>query len=249
MSLSLASKVCLVFGASGGIGSAICRRAASSGASVICAGRNLDAIRDLASEIDGAHYQCNATENSEVEACISFCLEKYGRLDGVVNAVGSILLKPAHLTSYDDWRQVIATNLDSAFLCLKHGAKAMMGKGGSVVLFSSAAASIGLPNHEAVAAAKAGVEGLMLAAAASYARSSVRVNCLAPGLVETGLTQAITKNPLQLEASVKMHPLGRIGLPEDIAPLAILLLSDEASWISGQVIGVDGGLGRLKGRA
>ena len=113
---------------------------------------------------------------------------------------------------------------------------------------SSAAASIGLPNHEAIAAAKAGVSGLMRSAAATYAPYGLRVNAVAPGLVDTPLSQAITANDLARKASVAMHPLGRLGTPDDIAAAVCWLLGPHSAWVTGQVIGVDGGLATLKPR-
>jgi NAD(P)-dependent dehydrogenase (short-subunit alcohol dehydrogenase family) len=121
-----------------------------------------------------------------------------------------------------------------------------MTAGGSVLLFSSAAGRVGLANHEAIAAAKAGIIGLTLSAAATYAQRKLRVNCIAPGLVQTAMSEKITSNQSAAAFSRALHPLGRLGEPGDIAPLAALLLSDEGSWITGQVFGVDGGLATVK---
>ena len=131
---------------------------------------------------------------------------------------------------------------------VRAGALVMRQTRGSIVLMSSAAAQIGLPNHEAIAAAKAGVIGLMRSAAASYASSCIRVNAVAPGLVETPLSRSITTNEAALKASIAMHPLGRIGTPEDIASAVHWLLGPDSAWVTGQAIGVDGGLAGLKGR-
>ena len=127
----------------------------------------------------------------------------------------------------------------------------MVATGGSIVLVSSAAAQKGMSNHEAIAAAKAGIEGLTRSAAATYANRGIRVNCVAPGLVETSLSQPILQNPAAREVSQRMHPLGRLGKVEDVANAIVWLLSPAQSWITGQVIGVDGGLANClpKGRA
>ena len=119
-------------------------------------------------------------------------------------------------------------------------------KEGSIVLVSSGAATIGLAHHEAISAAKAGVEGLIRSAATSYAASGIRINGVAPGLVKTPLSSAITENSETLKHSLKFHPLGRIGMAQDIALPIAWLLSDESSWISGEIIAVDGGLAHLK---
>ena len=117
------------------------------------------------------------------------------------------------------------------------------------MLMSSAAARIGLANHEAIAAAKAGMIGLTRSAAATYAAQGMRVNAVAPGLVDTPMTKRITSNETSRRASVALHPLGRIGTPDEVAATIEWLLGPESSWITGQVIGVDGGLGILKTRS
>ena len=120
--------------------------------------------------------------------------------------------------------------------------------GGSVVLVSSAAARIGLANHEAIAAAKAGVIGLVLSAAASYAGRGIRFNAVAPGLVETPMTSKLTANEKMREGSTALHALGRIGQPADVARAIEWLLDPANDWVTGQVLGVDGGLGSVRSR-
>lgn len=164
-----------------------------------------------------------------------------------MNLCGSILLKPAHSTTDQEFADTIAVNLVTAFNVLRAAARAMTA-GGSVVLMSSVAARVGLANHEAVAAAKAGVSGLVLAAAATYAPRNLRVNAVAPGLVRTPLAARITGNELALKASTAMHPLGRIGEPGDVAAAVAWLLDPRTTWVTGQVIGVDGGLSTVRGK-
>jgi NAD(P)-dependent dehydrogenase (short-subunit alcohol dehydrogenase family) len=238
----------LVFGASGGIGSAVCRHLASTGSSVGLASRASNRLDDLAAELDSPKWEFDVGDPSTMESVVAEAVSHFGRLDGVVNCVGSLLLKSAHTTSYEEWDDVIATNLTSAFAVVRSAAKAMRGEGGSIVLFSSSAARIGLANHEAIAAAKAGVVGLTLAAATSYASKNVRVNAIAPGLVRTQLTKRIWENSKSAESSRAMHALGRLGEPEDIASPVAWLLDPANSWVTGQVIGVDGGLGSLRTR-
>ena len=124
----------------------------------------------------------------------------------------------------------------------------MQNEGGSIVLVSSAAAQIGLANHEAIAAAKGGITGLTLAAAASYAARGIRVNAVAPGLVKTRLAERLTANEKSEQASIGMHALGRLGEPEDVAAAIAFLLDPANDWITGQVLGVDGGLGSVRSR-
>ena len=171
-----------------------------------------------------------------------------GNFCGAVNCVGSILLKPAHLTTAAEFDDTIATNLGSSFATIRAAARAMRRGGGSVVLVSSAAASIGLANHEAIAAAKAGIEGLVRAAATTYAHAKIRVNAVAPGLVDSAMSRRIIDNPRALETSLAMHPLGRVGQPHEIAALIDWFLGPESDWVTGQVWGVDGGLATLKAR-
>jgi 3-oxoacyl-[acyl-carrier protein] reductase len=171
--------------------------------------------------------------------------QQAGVLDGVVNCSGSLLLKSAHLTSKEQYQSVIAASLTTAFATVRSAGKHMI-KGGSVVLISSAAAMAGFANHEAIAAAKAGIIGLTLSAAATYASSNLRFNAVAPGLTQTPLTSSITANETSRKLSEAMHPLGRLGKPEDIARTIVFLLDPLNDWITGQVFAVDGGLSRVR---
>jgi len=233
----------LILGASGGIGSALCSLLQSQGWQLHLAGRNQEKLADLSARLKSPFSVCDFTQAQEVDRLFEGLPQPP---DAVALCVGSILLKPAHLTKDEEWAQTINQNLNTAFYVTRAAAKRMKEKGGSVVLFSSVAARIGLVNHEAIAAAKAGVEGLALSAAASYAPFKLRFNVIAPGLIRTPLSARITQNEASLKASEAMHPLGRIGEPEDVARLAAWLMSPEQSWITAQVIGVDGGLSRIK---
>jgi NAD(P)-dependent dehydrogenase (short-subunit alcohol dehydrogenase family) len=237
----------LVLGASGGIGGALARRLAAQGVTLVVAGRDAGRLDAVAAETGATPVVLDATKPAEVEGAAAKAVEVHGRLDGVANCVGSFLLKPAHLTSEEEWDAVVSTNLRSAYAAVRAAARAMSG-GGSVVLVSSAAARLGLANHEAVAAAKAGVLGLTLSASATYAPKGIRVNAVAPGLVRTGMTARITGSESALKASTAMHALGRVGEPEDVASAIAWLLDPAQSWVTGQVIGVDGGLATVRSR-
>lgn len=236
----------LIFGATGGIGSALCRRLAPE-ADLVLVARDSRRLEALAGELDAVALAADATRAEQVDDCVRRAADRLGRLDGVASCVGSLFLKPAHLTSDAEWAEALAVNLTSSFFIVRAAVGAMMSTGGAIALVSSAAARVGLVNHEAIAAAKAGVIGLVRSAAASYARRGIRVNCVAPGLVRTRLTDALTSG-VNLEASVKMHPLGRLGEPDDVAGALAWLLSPEQAWITGQVLGVDGGLADLRSR-
>jgi NAD(P)-dependent dehydrogenase (short-subunit alcohol dehydrogenase family) len=213
-------------------------------------GRDPTRLTAFASEIGATPLVLEARDSAAVDATLKQVQESHGRLDGVVNCAGSILLKPAHSITDEEFAETLALNLTTAFYVLRASARLLMRQpgGGSIVLCSSVAARRGLVNHEAIAAAKAGVEGLALAAAASYARSQVRVNCVAPGLTRTGMTRALTQNEAVAKASAALHPLGRIGEPAEVASAICWLLDPSQSWITGQVIGVDGGLGSVQAR-
>jgi len=239
----------VILGATGGVGSALTRRLALSGARLVIAGRDEERLAGLAAETGAIPQRFDATELADVERCVNVAVERHGTVDGVVNCVGSLLLKPAHLTTMEDWNAVLATNLTSAFVTVRAAVRAMMGHGGAIVLVSSAAARVGLANHEAIAAAKAGVTGLVVAAAASYASHGIRVNCVAPGLVRTPLTARLTASAAGLKTSSAMHPLGRVGEPEEVASALAWLLDPAQSWLTGQTLGVDGGLATVRPRA
>ncbi len=238
--------VYLVLGANGGVGCDLTMRLSNRGARVVLAGRNIEQLSLAADTVDAPFVKCDVTDFNQMRECIQEVRDRYGQLDGVANCAGSLLLKPAHLTTEEEWGSVIAVNLTAAFATVKYAAKVMMGRGGSIVLVSSCAARVGLPYHEAIAAAKAGIEGLVRAAAATYARHQVRVNCVAPGLLRTGMSRPITSNRAQMQASTDMSPLGRIGEASDVSVVIDWLLGDESRWVTGQSMAIDGGLSSVR---
>jgi NAD(P)-dependent dehydrogenase (short-subunit alcohol dehydrogenase family) len=211
--------------------------------------RPSDRLERLTQELGAASWELDASDPTRIEVVVAEVVERFGRIDGVANCIGSLLLKPARLTSFDDSNGVIAANLTSAFAVVRSAAKAMQRHGGSIVLIPSAAARIGLANHEAIAAAKAGLICLTLSAAATYTARRIRVNGVAPGLVRSPMTKRIWGNPESAESSQAMHALGRLSEPDDVASLIAWLLDASNSWVTGQVVGVDGGLGSIRGRA
>lgn len=234
-----------ILGATGSVGSALARQLVAKGHKVFLAGRNEEVLKSLASELSSEFAIVEATQTGSVEECLSKAKESLCEINGIANCIGSVLLKAAHTTSQDEWDETIAVNLTSAFNVVKAAGKLMRSNGGSVVLVSSSAAEIGLPNHEAIAAAKAGIIGLTRSAAASYANRGIRFNAITPGLVKSNMTKKLWENPAAAQMSIDMHALGRLGEPEDIANAIAFLLDGNNSWISGQVLGVDGGLGSL----
>lgn len=240
--------VYLIYGATGGIGCEVVQRLSNEGARLVLAGRDEQKLANLAEGKDATTLAVDATSFAEAEKATTQAVEWGGRLDGVANLVGSILLKPAHLTTPDDYDEVMRLNATSAFAVVRAAANAMRKSGGAIVLMASCAARVGLPNHEGIAAAKGAVIGLAQSAAATYASNGIRVNAVAPGLVKTPLTEPITANATSLKASVAMHPLGRIGEATEVALVVAWLLGSQSSWVTGQVIGVDGGVSSVRSK-
>jgi 3-oxoacyl-[acyl-carrier protein] reductase len=241
--------VSLIIGANGAVGSATARQLIAEGHRVHLAGRDRSALDALATGIGamGVH-EVDARDIAAVKGVVDAVADGEGRIDAVANLVGTLLLKPAHLTSAEEWDETIAANLTSAFAVVRAAAPRMREHGGSIVLASSAAAQTGIANHEAIAAAKGGIIALTRSAAATYGGQNIRVNAVAPGLTRARMTSRLVDNAAQAEASRQMHVLGRLGEPEDVAGLVSWLMGPAAGWVTGQTIGVDGGLGQVRTR-
>ncbi len=167
---------------------------------------------------------------------------------GAAHLVGSIALRPPHATKVEDFEAVIQTNLISAFIMLKTAGKAMLRNGtGRMVFTSSVAGSYGLTNHEAISAAKGGLEAMVRSAASTYAQRGIRVNAVAPGLTETRLGASVLRSDAIREASVGMIPLKRINQPEEVAKSMHWLLTSAPDNLTGQIIHLDGGMSNIRG--
>lgn len=236
--------VYVVLGATGGIGSTLCKRLSEKGAHIVAGARDQDKLDKLANDTGTHPVSLDATKTKEVNDLFEKAVEEYGRIDGAANCVGSFMLKPAHRTTDEELSETLALNLNTAFGTIRAAAEHMP-EGGSIVLMSSVAARVGLANHEAIAAAKGAVTGLGLSAAATYLPRGLRVNMVAPGLTQTPLTERVTANDAARQASEDLHPMGRLGEPEDIASMIEWLLDPANTWVTGQVFGVDGGLSAL----
>lgn len=232
----------ILFGASGGIATALRKQLTSTSWRVTAVTRS---AANIPPEPNTHAVEADATTESGVKTAFRQAQEQFGPPTAVVNCLGNVYLKPVHRTPAADFISVMQLHVFSSFCILKE-ACGCMGAGSSIGLVSSVAVQTGLPNHEAIAAAKGAVEGLVRSAAATYAPKGIRVNAVAPGLTETPATAALCEGPGR-RVSENMHPLGRIGRPEDVASALAWLIDPGQSWVTGQILHVDGGLGALRG--
>ena len=242
------SKSFLLVGGSSDIARHLATMLLADGHSVTLLARDADRVAGLVEQ--GAEFvQGDALDEEAVQSAVAHAAEHgEGGLAGMAHLVGSIALRPPHATKLEDFTAVINTNLTSAFLALKTAGKAMLKLGtGRMVFTSSVAGSYGLTNHEAIAAAKGGIEAMVRAAASTYAGRGLRVNAVAPGLTETRLGGSVLRSDAIREASVGMIPLKRINEPEEIAQSMHWLLTGAPDNLTGQVLHLDGGMSNIRG--
>jgi NAD(P)-dependent dehydrogenase (short-subunit alcohol dehydrogenase family) len=235
----------LIYGGSGGIGAATARLLHGRGHGLHLVGRNRDKLEAMAAELDAGFTVGDVTEGDSFARVARDLGDE--PLAGLVYAVGSLNLRGFSRLADNDFLTDFRVNALGAALAVQAALPALKAHAGvaSVVLFSSVAASQGFAMHASMGMAKAAVNGLALSLAAELA-PRVRVNAIAPSLTRTPLAQPILANEALAASLAAQHPLQRLGTPEDIAALAAFLLSAEAGWITGQVIGVDGGRGSLR---
>ena len=234
----------IIYGGSGGIGAAIARRLSSAGGSLHLAGRNKERLSRLAGEL-GCGYSVGDVTRSELFPRV--VQEAGEKIDGLVYAVGTINLGGFQRLEEDDYLNDFKVNALGAALAVKAAKKALQQNApASVVLFSSVAADNGFSFHASMGMAKAAVNGLTVSLAAELA-PQIRVNAIAPSLVKTPLTEKMLSNEKTLDAVAAMHPLKRLGEADEIASLAAFLLSRDSAWMTGQVVGVDGGRSTIAG--
>ena len=237
-----------VLGAAGGVGSVVCDNLSKQGWKVVASGRTEESLQTLTTQIDNIDIlPVDARDDDAMKQAVTDIIQTHGRLDAVVVAVGSILLRPLHATSAQQVQDTIDQNLTTAFNAVRSAAVPMMrGDGGRIVLFSSVAATHGMTNHAAIAAAKGAVEGLTRASAADYAKRGIRINAIAPAMTDTPMSENLLKSEASRKISDSMHPVGRIGEAKEIADVASWLIDGAPEWMTGQIIGVNGGLGTIK---
>lgn len=232
---------CLITGASGGVATALAGRLRDAGWRLALVTRQPDKL-----EADPADLVIEADVSTAVGAdhALSAAAGAFGSPPmALAHCAGAVVLGSLQRTTEAMYRDCLAANLDSAFFIAQAYAPRVhkAGQGGSLLYFSSVAAGMGVANHAAIAAAKGGVEGLVRALAADYSASGLRVNAIAPGLMRTGATERLLSNETSVKSIKAQYPLGRHGEAEDAAALGAFLLSEDAGWVTGQVIALDGG--------
>ena len=230
----------LIFGATGSIGSSLAEQLKDSGNEIHLVARSQDDVNSIAKKLDCSYTVANVLEDGFIEKVKSDISD----IKGVAYCVGSIDLKPLKMTSEQDFNKCMKLNLYSAIEVIKGYQESLKKNKGSIVLFSTVAAQRGFTNHAIIASAKAAVEGLTVTLAAEFA-PNIRVNCIAPSLTRSKIAEPMLKNSVIADGIAKAHPLKRLGEGKDSASLAKFLITEDSSWVTGQIIAVDGGRSKL----
>jgi NAD(P)-dependent dehydrogenase (short-subunit alcohol dehydrogenase family) len=229
----------VITGASGGVGRALAEQLHTAGWAVVAVGRDAERLSSVPAT---ARVVADTTTPEGAHAALSQASTALGAAPfGLAHCVGSTLIAPLHRTKAEAYREVMRVNVDSAFFTLQAWLATLAGGPGAAVLASSVVAGIGVANHEAIAAAKGGLEALVRSAAATYAAQGVRVNAVAPGMTDTPLTAKMLALPAMREGAAKQYPLGGVQSAADVAGVMAFLLSPAAGRLTGQTLPVDGG--------
>lgn len=245
--MRLKEKVAIVTGSGMGIGRAIAETFAREGARVVVADLNEEAGRETVERIQAAggqacFVQADVARSEDARCMVEVALETYGRLDILVNSAGIYTRGDVVDTSLETWHRMLAVNLTGVFLCCKAAIPAMRQAGGGAIvnISSSIGWQYAAPGVAAYTASKFGVTGLTKAMACDHLPDNIRVNCICPGPTDTPLLRA-SRPPEDFQAFVEAQPIGRLGSPEEIAAAALFLASEEASFVTGVALPVDGG--------
>ncbi len=230
----------LVVGATGSIGSNLAEQLTASGKEVHLVGRNDNQTQSLAEKLNCNFTIADVLDDNFVDKIKSDIQD----IKGVAYCVGSIDLKPLRMVNENDFNKCMKLNLYSAVNLIKGFQESLKKNKGSIVLFSTVAAQRGFTNHSIIASTKAAVEGLTVSLAAEFA-PNIRVNCIAPSLTNSKIAEPMLKNKVLAEGIAKAHPLKRLGEGKDSASLAKFLITEDSSWVTGQIIAVDGGRSKL----
>ena len=231
----------LIFGATGSIGSSLAKQLKNSGhENIHLVARNEVEVKNIAENLGCSYTVTDVLENDFIDNV----KKDIDDVIGIAYCVGSIDLKPIRMVTEEDFNKCMKLNLYSAVEVIKGFQESLKKNKGSVVLFSTVAAQRGFTNHSIIASTKAAVEGLTVSLAAEFA-PNIRVNCIAPSLTNSKIAQPMLKNTAIAEGIAKAHPLKRLGEGKDSASLAKFLITNDSSWITGQIIAVDGGRSKL----
>ena len=228
----------LIFGATGSIGSSLSNQLFEEKKDCHLIGRNKEELEKLANKLNYSFSVCDVLKVNFTKELLTELSET--EILGIAYCVGSIDIKPLKLTKASDFVSSYVLNLVAATDIIRSFEDNLKRNNASIVLFSTVAAKKGVGNHSIISSAKSGIEGLTVSLAAELA-PSIRVNCIAPSLSKSKMAKTVIKNSKIEETIAKMHPLKRIGSGSDAASLSKFLLSKESSWVTGQIIGVDGG--------
>ena len=232
----------LIFGATGSIGSNLAKLMVSRNQDVRLLGRDENGLKSLSSELDCKYSVVDVLNEQSIKNLKN---EFEGQdISGIAYCVGSIDLKPIRAVKKDDFIKCFDLNFFPIIETIKNFQDNLKKNKGSIVMFSTVAVQRGFTNHSIIASVKGAIEGLTVSLAAEFA-PNIRVNCIAPSLTKSKIAEPILKNKLIAEGVAKAHPMKRVGEGKDAAAMAQFLLSDDSSWITGQIIGVDGGRSKL----
>ena len=244
--MSLTERVALITGASQGIGRTCSLRLAKEGASVAVAARNQEKLNDLVTEITAAGGKASAfaldvADEEQVKSTVKAIITRFGKIDILVNNAGITRDQLVMRMKRADWDAVLQTNLTSAYLCIQQVIGSMLKqRWGRIINITSVFGQMGQAGQANYAASKAGLIGLTMAIAREVGSRSITCNAVAPGFIETAMTSVLSDDFKQ--TAVKQIPLGRVGSPEDVAAAVSFLASDNASYITGHVLNVNGGM-------
>ena len=233
----------IIIGATGGVGQSLGRLLVASGQGVHLIARDQSQLVPLADELGASWAVADVLDHEQLSVAVQAAGEA---VSGLCYAVGDIQLKPLRATTAQAMSDAFQLHTVSAMVAIQAAQKALKAGGGSVVLFSSLASQVGLANHAIMASAKGAVEGLTVALAAELA-PHVRINAIAPSLTEIKMAAPLLANEAMVKGLAKVHPLKRLGRAEDLANAAAWLLGPDSGWVTGQVIGVDGGRSSIAG--